>query len=86
MEPAFKAGDRVVINRLAYLFSEPKPDDVVAVKHPKERDKILLKKIETNLSENQYLVVGINQSDSYDSRAFGPISKSLIIGEVCFKY
>ena len=86
MEPLFKAGDFVVINRLSYLFSQPKPGDIVAVRNPKERDKILLKKIETGISENQYFVVGINQSDSHDSRAFGPVGKDLIFGKVCFSY
>jgi len=86
MEPLFKAGDRVVINRLAYLFSKPKPGDLVAIEHPKERNKILLKKIKKIISEDQYFVVGTNPSDSCDSRSFGLVGKELIIGKVWFSY
>ena len=86
MEPLFKAGDRVVINRLAYLFSQPKPGDIVAVKHPKERNKILLKKIKKYAPNNTYFVVGENKSDSEDSRFFGKVGKNLIFGKVLFRY
>jgi nickel-type superoxide dismutase maturation protease len=86
MKPLFKAGDFVVINRLSYLFSQPKPGDIVAVRHPKERNKILLKKIKREYPKKGYFVVGINQSDSHDSRAFGLVGKDLIFGKVCFSY
>ncbi|OGY22311.1 MAG: nickel-type superoxide dismutase maturation protease [Candidatus Woykebacteria bacterium GWB1_45_5] len=86
MEPAFKEGNRILVNRLAYLFSRPKPNDIVAIKHPRERDKILLKIIKMSLPKNQYFVVGINPSDSCDSRNFGSISKDLIFGKVWFSY
>jgi len=86
MEPAFKDGDRVIINRPVYLFSPPKTGDIVAVKPPKDRPKILLKKIKKAIREKQYSVVGINPTDSYDSRFFGPVSKEMIIGRVWFNY
>ena len=86
MEPTFKDGDRVVINRLAYLFTQPKVGDIVAVQYPNQRDKILLKKIERHTPNNTYFVVGENKSDSEDSRSFGKINKSLIIGKFWFRY
>ena len=86
MEPLFKAGDQVVINRLAYLFSPPKPGDIVAVRHPEKRDIILLKKIEICTPNNTYYVVGENKSDSEDSCSFGKVGKNLIFGKVLFRY
>jgi signal peptidase I len=35
----------------------------------------------TTLAQNQYFVLGDNRSDACDSRVFGPISKSSIVGE-----
>ena len=86
MEPLFKAGDFVVINRLSYLFSQPKPGDIVALRHLKERNKILLKKIKREYPKKGYFVVGINQANSYDSRTFGPVGKDLILGKLWFRY
>ena len=60
---------------------------------PKEKNKsfLSLKTIETlpdnintynELSENEYFVIGDNYFHSTDSRHFGPIKKSMIIGKV----
>jgi signal peptidase I len=35
----------------------------------------------TTLASNQYFVLADNRSDACDSRVFGPISKSSIVGE-----
>ena len=83
MEPIFKAGEHVIINRLAYLFSQPRLEDTVAVRH---RDKILLKKIKKVISRSQYFVIGLNKTNSTDSRTFGPIEKNQIVGKVLTKY
>jgi signal peptidase I len=37
------------------------------------------------LSENQYFVMGDNRPNSYDSRRFGAIDKSLVVGRVFFR-
>ena len=38
------------------------------------------------LGPHQYFVMGDNRPDSWDSRSFGPISDSQIIGEVILRY
>jgi nickel-type superoxide dismutase maturation protease len=86
MEPLFKEGDRLLINRFSYLFSSPNPGDIVAIKDPNSNKQILLKKIEKVESRGKYLVEGLNKSDSLDSRSFGTIEKSRIIGKFWRRY
>jgi signal peptidase I len=86
MEPLFGEGDKVIINKLAYLFTKPKLGDVVAFKENTERGKILLKKIKRGSDNGQYFVVGANKNDSQDSRQFGPIAKSQILGKLLTAY
>jgi signal peptidase I len=35
---------------------------------------------------NQYFVMGDNRSDSQDSRFFGPIPRSLVVGRVVLRF
>jgi signal peptidase I len=86
MEPLLNDGDKIIINKLAYLFTKPRLGDVVAFKENTERGKILLKKIERCLRGEKYFVVGTNKHDSQDSRQFGPITKSQILGRVLVAY
>lgn len=37
------------------------------------------------LTENQYFVMGDNRPNSYDSRRFGAVDKSLVVGKVFFR-
>lgn len=39
----------------------------------------------TTLSEDQYFVLGDNRPNSYDSRRFGAVDKSLVVGRVFFR-
>ena len=85
MQPLFNPGDRVIVNRWAYLFSFPRPGDIVAFYDRNDRNKILLKKIEK--ASGKYLfVIGLNTNDSLDSSSFGTVSKNQVIGKFLTKY
>jgi signal peptidase I len=86
MEPLFKEGDRIIINISAYLFSKPKPDDVVAFQTESQRGTILLKKIHKRLPNSQYFLVGVNKTDSLDSYQFGAIKQGQILGKYLATY
>lgn len=45
MENTIMTGDRMIGNRLAYLFSEPKHGDIIIFKAPDEPDKDYVKRI-----------------------------------------
>ena len=83
MEPTFKEGDYILVNRLAYLFSKPSKGDVIVLENPKEKNKFLVKRIST-IGSGKYFVAGDNEKYSQDSRHFGLINKSLIVGKLLF--
>lgn len=84
MEPTFKSGDYVIVNKLAYKFGKPSRGDVVVIKHPVEKDKFLLKRVSVITNSNKFYVVGDNRDFSQDSRHFGAVDKELIVGKVLF--
>ncbi len=82
MEPAFESGDYVLVNKLAYVFGKPTKGDVIVLKHPKEKNKFIIKRIALATHSNEYYVVGDNKDYSQDSRHFGPVKINSIIGKV----
>lgn len=80
MIPLLKSGDVIFVNRILYLFKEPKIGDIVVFKSPKDR-KYLVKRI-AQTRNNKYYVLGKNKTKSIDSRKFGWISRGKIIGKV----
>ena len=80
MLPVYKHGDTILVNRLAYLFTTPKINDLVIVRDPRNNREILKRVI--LLRNNTYVVEGDNKKESTDSRVFGPVRKKAIIGRV----
>ncbi len=89
MAPAFRAGDRLLVNRLAYIRHRPRIGDAVVFRDPGDRRRLLLKRVartpEGNGATGVY-VLGDNTSESRDSRHFGAIERSRIIGKAWRKY
>lgn len=80
MNPVFKSGDIVLVNRSSYIFSNPKIGDSVVLK----KGKYIIKRI-AKIKDNNFFVVGDNKKASTDSRQFGWIKKKEIVGKVFFK-
>lgn len=80
MLPALKPGQSILVFNWAYTFSQPKVGDIVVIKHS-GRD--LVKRIQ-KVHDREYFVQGDNPEESTDSRSFGAIDKSQLIGKVIY--
>ena len=93
MEPSFFHGDYLIIDEISYQFREPERDEVVVFRYPDDPSKFFIKRVaalpgetvETirdriTLGDTEYFVVGDNRGASSDSRVWGPLDRSLIVG------
>lgn len=76
MLPTLKEGQEI----LTFNWSKPKIGDVVVIKH---ENKEMIKRIE-KMAKDKFFVLGDNEKESTDSRHFGPIDKSQILGKVIY--
>lgn len=117
MAPTLKAGEQVLVNKLAYLFHEPSRGDVVVFHFPLDPSREFIERIigipgdtvtiaanqvfvdgvlvhepyisqpvnprslTVALGTDQFFVMGDNRPSSSDSRDWGPVPRSLIVGQ-----
>ncbi len=91
MEPSYRAGDRVLVNRLAYARRRPAAGDVVVLRDPERRGHYLIKRIAqapdgADPGPARFYVLGDNSAASRDSRAFGPVNRKQIVGKAWLRY
>ena len=77
MEPTLAPGDRLVVVRARGLHAQ----DVVAVRDPSDPKRVLVKRISAVL-EDEIVLRGDNPGASTDSRSFGPVPASAVLGKV----
>ena len=77
MYPALKAGQDVLV---WCWFYKPKRGDIVVIRH---RGKEMIKRIKKNYGNN-FVVEGDNRRESTDSRQFGLIPGTEIVGKVVY--
>jgi signal peptidase I len=86
MEPAYRAGDRLLVNRLAYVRRPPRVGDVVVARDPEHAQRLLLKRVASVVDDRHIYVLGDNAAESRDSRTFGAIKRSHIVGRAWRTY
>ena len=88
MAPALPPGDRLVVVRLPWrLPFGPVPGQVVAVRDPRRPDRILIKRVRSvDRRAGTLDVEGDDRRSSTDSRSFGPVSRSAIVGRAVYRY
>jgi nickel-type superoxide dismutase maturation protease len=81
MEPTLADGDRLIVVR----SQQPRPGSIVAVRDPRQPDRLLVKRV---VSERCGLVDvrGDQPEHSTDSRSFGPVARSAVVGRVLRRY
>ncbi len=83
MEPTLVPGDRLVVLTAPRL----RPGDIVAVPDPRHPRRLLVKRV-MSVDRRQRLVTveGDNRDHSTDSRTFGPLPRSAVVGRVVYRY
>ena len=78
MLPTLKPGQDILCFNWAYFFSKPKKGDVVVFR---KNGKDMIKRIQ-KLLDREVFVQGDNGKESTDSRNFGPVDKSQLVGKI----
>lgn len=78
MLPTLKSGQNILVFNWAYFFFKPKIGDIVVIL---KDGKDMVKRIQ-KCDGCQVFVQGDNAKESTDSRSFGLIDKSEIVGKV----
>ena len=81
MFPTLKSGQDILCFNWAYLWKNPKIGDVVVINL---KGKDMIKRVRQISSDRGIFVQGDNEKESTDSRKFGVIDRSTIIGKVIF--
>jgi nickel-type superoxide dismutase maturation protease len=81
MLPAFSPGDRLLLMPAWRL----RVGDVIAVRDPRQPELPLIKRVSA-CAGGLVEVLGDNRSASTDSRHFGALPRSAVIGKVLYRY
>ena len=81
MLPTLAPGDRVLV-----VARRPVPGDLVAVRDPRARARLLIKRAVEVSAGGRVVLRGDNPDASTDSRDFGPVAASSIAGVAVYRY
>jgi len=81
MAPTLLAGDRLVVVRPVRM----RVGQLVAVRDPRRPDRVMVKRV-ASVGPLGVDVRGDNPMLSTDSRAFGPVAPTAVIGRVLWRY
>lgn len=82
MQPTLEPGDRVLVVR----WVRPRPGHIVVARDPEQPGRYLVKRVAERSVDGSYLLLGDNRRLSRDSRAFGRVPRTLIVGRVTWRY
>jgi signal peptidase I len=80
LAPGYRDGDFVFSSNLPYLLRKPRRGDVIVFRHP--HHGVLIKRIASVEPARALVRVEGTGPDSIDSRQFGPVHTSDILGKV----
>ncbi len=82
MQPALRPGDRLLVSG----WLRAKRGQLIVFRDPEALTTFVIKRIADFTAEGQALVRGDNPNVSRDSRHFGPVPRSLIVGRAFYRY
>ncbi|GDX32662.1 hypothetical protein LBMAG15_15970 [Actinomycetes bacterium] len=82
MAPAMRTGDYWVVWRTKRL----RPGNAVLLHHPLRPDLLIVKRLVAQPEPGWWWVEGDDPVISDDSRSFGPVSATAVVGRVTFRY
>ncbi len=82
MLPALQPGDRLLVGRWLAVHA----GDIVTFRDPESPSALLIKRVLTVALNGELTVRGDNPNVSRDSRHFGPVPRSLIVGRAFYRY
>jgi nickel-type superoxide dismutase maturation protease len=88
MVPTLLPGDRLVVLRIPWRSPlRPRPGQVVALRDPRRSDRILIKRVRAVDHRRGTLEVeGDSREFSTDSRSFGPVDRTALVGRAVYRY
>ena len=88
MTPSLQPGDRLVVMGPPWWRPPwPPPGTVVAVRDPRIPQRLLIKRVvAVDRGAGTFEVTGDNPAASTDSRTFGPVPRSLLVGRAVYRY
>lgn len=86
MAPLLEPGDEILIDPRAYRRRRPRPGDIVVARHPYRTDVRLIKRVAAVSEDGTCTLTGDNPTESTDSRTFGAIPHTYILGRVTCRF
>lgn len=86
MLPALTPGDEVLVDLEAYRDAVPKVGDIALLYHPRMPNQKIVKRITAVFGNGRVFVEGDNPAHSSDSRVWGVLPATLLIGRVTSRF
>jgi len=82
MLPLLQPGDLLFVDMHAYRARTPQPDDLVVALHPHQPKRKIIKRVTAVMSDGRYFLSSDNALEGSDSRSFGSLPITHILGRV----
>lgn len=82
MLPLLQPGDRLFLDPFAYRKEQPQEGDLVVAYDPRQPTVKIIKRVSAVLMNKRYFLSSDNPLEGTDSRAFGAVPLTAIVGKV----
>ncbi len=83
MAPRLREGELVVVRRRHNAW-QPSRGEIVAARPAALQGRAVVKRV-ASIEGNEYVLLGDDPADSFDSRQFGSVRRDEIFGAVCWR-